>query len=380
MHIVFISTNSGWGGSETLWFASAEKALKSGCRVSVFVYDYAAIVDPMHRLVKKGAQLFLHPVVKRPKNLLQRVYDKIPLLPKSTLSWWERSLPKDADFFCVNQGGALCALGAGNLCESILQTGKPYLCLGRNDVIDVPLNDINRARAKWFFEGALAYIGASGSTLQQVRMRLPTKLSNGVALHSPLRDYGNPIPAFPSEDVFEFACVGRLLVCHKGQHLLIEALAMEAWRARNFKLTFYGEGPDESYLRDLVSFHGLNDKIHFAGHIEDIRSIWCKTHIAIQPSLVEGAPQSLIEAMMCARPCVATSVSGIPEWVEDGKTGFLAESPSVGSLVQSLERAWQKRANWQEMGIQARLLCKSRKINDPVGILSGMFGLGCNEN
>ena len=323
----------------------------------------------MRNLENLGAEVYVHPVRSMRKTFFGRACDKLKRFSKAQDSWWEVNLPKDADFFCVNQGGALCALGAGNLCEAILQSGKPYLCLGRNDVIDVPLDDVNRARGKKFFEGAEAYISASESTLHQVRMRLPSKLSNGISLHSPLRDYGNPAPEFPSGDFFEFACVGRLLVCHKGQHLLIETLAKGLWRDRPYKLTFYGEGPDESYLRDLASFHGLEDKIIFAGHIEDIRAMWCRTHLAIQPSLLEGAPQSLIEGMLCARPCVATAVSGIPEWVEDGVSGFLTNSPSVEGLAKALERAWEKRNNWPEMGVQARLVCQNRKINNPVDIL-----------
>jgi len=169
------------------------------------------------------------------------------------------------------------------------------------------------------------------------------------------------------------ACVGRLRVGDKGQHLLLAALAEEPWRSRSFRLSFYGEGPDRKYLEELVEFYGLGYKVCFAGHTKDVGEIWRRTHLAVQPSFVEGAPQSLLEAMLCRRPCVATAVSGIPEWVEEGRTGFLAEAPTVHHLRFALERAWENRHRWREMGEAAREACLAKRDADPAGTLLALL-------
>ncbi len=165
------------------------------------------------------------------------------------------------------------------------------------------------------------------------------------------------------------ACVGRLRVGDKGQHLLLACLAEEPWRSRPYKLSFYGEGPDRKYLEELVEFYGLGTKVQIAGYTKDIEGVWSRSHLAVQPSFVEGAPQSLLEAMLCRRPCVATAVSGIPEWVEEGRTGFLAEGPTVHHLRLALERAWENRHRWREMGEAARKACLAKRNPDPAGTL-----------
>jgi hypothetical protein len=62
-----------------------------------------------------------------------------------------------------------------------------------------------------------------------------------------------------------------------------------------------------------------------------------------------------------------------PEWVEEGKTGFLAEAPTVHHLRFALERAWENRHRWAEMGEAARAACLAKRDPDPVGTLLGLL-------
>ena len=78
------------------------------------------------------------------------------------------------------------------------------------------------------------------------------------------------------------------------------------------------------------------------------------------PSRIEGLPLTLVEAMLCGRPVVATRVAGA-ELIEDGITGFLAEAPTVGSVGEALERFWARREEAREIGAMA-----ARKIRDLV--------------
>ncbi len=120
-------------------------------------------------------------------------------------------------------------------------------------------------------------------------------------------------------------------------------------------------------LEDLISFYRLGDKVRIVGFESDIRKIWGDHGLLVLPSLSEGTPISLIEAQLCARASLVTRVDRYPEWVEEGKTGFLAEAPTVYHLRLTLERAWENRHRWAEMGNAARAACLAKRDPDLAG-------------
>lgn len=379
MHLVFISTlySPAWGGCEVLWSAAAMRALDQGHRVSVFISERDKLESPLVQLKDGGAKLHFWKPKYSPLNFFQRVRKKLSSRGLPEWEWWHQNLPRDADVICLNQGGALCGPMRHGLTEAIQATGKPYVVLARADTGFEFLTERTRPHVRQFFEGALAFVSASQSAIDLLRLYLPSKLLNAEVLHSPLADYDATLDARRStldpSEVVEMACVGRLRVGDKGQHLLLACLAEEPWRSKSFRLSFYGEGPDRKYLEELVKFYGLGDKACFAGHTSDVAGIWQRAHLAVQPSFVEGAPQSLLQAMLCRRPCVATAVSGIPEWVEEGKTGFLAGAPTVHHLRAALERAWENRHRWAEVGDAARAACLAKRDPDPAGTLLALL-------
>ena len=426
MHLVFISTlfQPPWGGCEVLWSEAALRAREDGQKVSVIVSERTKLEPQLEKIFRAGGTIGFWKPYHPALNFSQRFIKKILKKGLPEWEWWHRNLPKHADVICLNQGGALCGPIRHGLTEAIMATGKPYVVLARADTGFEFLNDETRPHACRFFERASEFVSASQSAIDLLRLYLPSKLPNARVLHSPLADYGvaaaldtrhstldtasygldyglsvldststalessrpatsHTLPATASEaHIIEMACVGRLRVGDKGQHLLLACLAEEPWRSRSFRLSFYGEGPDRKYLEELVEFYGLGDKVCLAGHTSDVAGIWKRSHLAVQPSFVEGAPQSLLEAMLCRRPCVATAVSGIPEWVEEGKTGFLAEAPTVHHLRLALERAWENRHRWGEIGKAARAACLAKRDPDPAGsllkILLGSKIQACN--
>jgi glycosyltransferase involved in cell wall biosynthesis len=74
-------------------------------------------------------------------------------------------------------------------------------------------------------------------------------------------------------------------------------------------------------------------------------------------------PLAIVEAMLCGRPAVVTDVGGVREWVEDGSSGFIACSAGVSALAETLQRAWQDRRRWEEMGHNAYQ--KAMTLYDP---------------
>jgi glycosyltransferase involved in cell wall biosynthesis len=75
--------------------------------------------------------------------------------------------------------------------------------------------------------------------------------------------------------------------------------------------------------------------------------------LILLPSLNEGTPLALVEAMLCGRPSVVTDVGDNADWVREGVDGFIAGGANINAVDESLERAWSKRSEWASMGISA---------------------------
>jgi glycosyltransferase involved in cell wall biosynthesis len=148
------------------------------------------------------------------------------------------------------------------------------------------------------------------------------------------------------------ACVARLDADAKGQDMLIEALAEPRWRERDVRLSFFGTGYHREGLAGLASRVGI-EAVEFAGHAPRIEDVWRDHHLLALPSRMEGLPLALTEAMACGRVAVVTDVGGNAEVVEDGRSGFVAASPTAGAFGAALERAWQERARWPTIGANA---------------------------
>jgi glycosyltransferase involved in cell wall biosynthesis len=181
------------------------------------------------------------------------------------------------------------------------------------------------------------------------------KISNAIIVRNPVNLVSTSIVPYPKNgQVTNFAVVGNLISIHKGQDLLLEVLSQPTWSNRSWHLNIYGSGPDENYLKKLCSFLGLTNRVTFHGHVADIRGIWERNNMLVMPSLMEGMPLAVVEAMLCARPCVVTDVGGHTEWISEGIEGFIAEAATVHSLAWTMNRAWDNKEKWIEMGKNAR--------------------------
>jgi glycosyltransferase involved in cell wall biosynthesis len=201
-------------------------------------------------------------------------------------------------------------------------------------------------------------------------MQLGDLIQNGEVVWNPYNVSPEGIPAWPGENgKWRLACVARLDPAAKGQELLLQVLARPEWRARPVELNLFGEGPYELTLRRLVDMLQLNH-VHFRGHVADIKAIWEQNHLLVLPSRYEGLPLVLVEAMWCGRPAVVTDVAGNTEVYVDNETGFVAPAPTVSLLADTLERAWNRREDWQRMGQAARARAESQIPRDPIALFA----------
>jgi len=160
-----------------------------------------------------------------------------------------------------------------------------------------------------------------------------------------------PLP-LPQGDPIRLACVANLNILHKGQDLLLSLLAQPNWRERPIELSFAGRGVDEAGLRSTAAYLGL-DNVQFLGHIKDIRGLWEHHHALVMASRMEGCPKVLVEANLCGRLAIGPDLAGFPELIENGVTGFLAESASLPALERAMEEFLHMRRLWPEISARA---------------------------
>ena len=333
--------------------AAARAATVRGHLVSCFISPHVLGNKDALEILQAGAKIYPWQRGAAHSSFFERLGRKFFRVGPQKVNFWKKNLPQDVDIYCINQGGAFCATLMDDLPEVLLKTEKPFICLARSDRVVHSMTSEWRRKARNFFGKCANYVTPCQANLESASRMLAMSL-HGMPLHSPISDFSETVEGWPSSEVLEMACVGRLLVRDKGQDILLAALASDIWKNRLFRLSFYGDGCDVEYLKQLVEMYKLSDKVVFVGRVQNSAQAWDKSHIAILPSISEGTPQAMLEAMLCRRPVVATAVGGIPEWLVDGHNGFLAESPTIEYLERALERAWMNRAHLCEMGENAR--------------------------
>lgn len=141
------------------------------------------------------------------------------------------------------------------------------------------------------------------------------------------------------DDAVQLLCVGRLTPA-KCQVLLVQACARLRDKGLAFHLKMVGTGPDRERIEREVALHQLQTHITMTGALtqQEVKEALAQADVFVLPSLAEGIPVVLMEAMCCGVPCVSTPVNGIPELIEHGVTGLLATPGDVDSLSTQLER------------------------------------------
>jgi glycosyltransferase involved in cell wall biosynthesis len=203
----------------------------------------------------------------------------------------------------------------------------------------------------------------SRRSLTTATRHLCRDIPNAALIRNPVNMQDVTALPFPSTARVNWALVGNIIVAHKGQDILLAVLAAPKWMDRDWSLNVYGDGVDGDYLRALTAFYAMQNKVIFHGKVNNIRQVWEHNQVLLMPSHMEGMPLAIVEAMLCGRPVMATDVGGASEWIEDGHSGWLAPAATVSVLDKVLERVWQEREQWADMGIQAHR--RAMELYDP---------------
>lgn len=362
MILGFYSTMEGfaWGGSEELWAAAARAALAGGDRVVVSVPRWRPRAAEIQGLIDAGAVVSERYRLHSKK--LRRLADRV-LLRHSVFA---RLLPR---VVCISQGATYDVLiGKHQKTLGRLTAGFriPYVVLCQyND--EMLLSGARlRVEARVFFDRAARVVFVADHNRRLAERQLACHLSKATVIQNPAKLTSTAqIPWRTQNGPVRLCSVARLETRHKGQDILFEALGSAPWRQRAWELRLYGSGPDRQYLENLAQLFGIADRVRFMGQVADVRAVWTENDLLVLPSYGEGTPLALMEAMLCGRPAVVTDVGGNTEWIEEGKSGFVAAAPVVSCVAAALERAWASRDRWQEMGRQAHATALARRDPNP---------------
>jgi glycosyltransferase involved in cell wall biosynthesis len=140
------------------------------------------------------------------------------------------------------------------------------------------------------------------------------------------------------------------LVPHKGQRHLVEAAALVVRLVPDARFVIAGEGELREALEHQVRHLGLEKHVILAGFRPDVLSVHKAFDIFVMSSITEGLGTSLLDAMACGKPIVATTAGGIPEVVRDGETGLLVPPRDPDAMARAIVRLLQDTQLRRTMG------------------------------
>lgn len=151
----------------------------------------------------------------------------------------------------------------------------------------------------------------------------------------------------------------------KGQIVILQAvkLLLEAGKLPNIHVMFVGEGPDEEMLKAVTKAYKLVEHVTFFPFTNEPNYVFERIDILAFPSFYkEGLPNVLLEAMSMKIPVISTEITGIPEVVFNGETGFLTDVGNVEQFAEAIEKIAKNPQTCVEMGEKARTLM-DKKMN-----------------
>lgn len=261
---------------------------------------------------------------------------------------------------------------------------KPLIVTAHGgDVYDLPF------RNYWYNSLARFVLSEADEVITVSKFNAEKLLSLGVSsnkLHVIPNGYDErlfkPIPAAKAREKLGLPqnkkillSVGNL-VDVKGHTYLIGAISLVLRKKKDVLLIIVGSGPLKELLQSMVKKYGLEDHVMLAGgrRHEEI-PIWMNaSDIFILPSLQEGFPTVIPEAMACGKPIVATKVGGVPEAITSDYLGILVppkDSESLSwAILEVLDRKWDsitilehaKKYSWSELAKQI-LLTYQKALN-----------------
>jgi L-malate glycosyltransferase len=369
-HILFISTNPApWGGSEEMWFHLSSRALMEGHLVTVSLFRHPTMHPRVKKLKKAGARIHLRslPAYYEDQSFLNWMiahlklrlhWDKLPFI-------WRGALRSRPDHIFISGGETLdgCMFDHTWLIRKAKEANIPYSIVGHfhHDYSKI-LSAGDRASKRNYLCGARGLYFVSHRNWRMTAHEIQDDLPKARVIFNPILEIAQRKHPIPSKGPIRMAFVARLECAVKCQDLAINTLAQDCFRTEDFLLDIYGEGPDRTYLEELIRYHGLEDKVRLIGHHPSPGEIWEDHDLLVLTSRGEGTPLVILEAMRAGVPSLVTNAGDSALWINNER-GYVAEAISMEALTETFRCAFHDRADWNAKGSRCRAFFEASWTN-----------------
>ena len=175
-------------------------------------------------------------------------------------------------------------------------------------------------------------------------------IANGVDVQA--FEHGEQPPALSVTGDKVVGMVARLDL-QKGFKYLLRAVRELCNLFDGLKVVIVGEGPDRKAIEAMVEEYGLQSSVVLAGQLSNMPAVYAAMDIFVLPSLNEGLPMTILEAMAASRPVVATRVGAIPKVIHDGENGLLVNPGNSEALRDAIASLLSDPDRCRRMGEKA---------------------------
>jgi glycosyltransferase involved in cell wall biosynthesis len=348
--IFFISLMNGlpWGGSEELWYRSALYAAKKGWKVGCATYHWKEKEERIEQLARAGCSIYWLPNEGRSKaSLSEKLKYK---LTQFRLRQFIKTLPvKEYDTVVVNQGGFEIFTPAW---KNYFRHLDHYALLFHNYNKNEQWRSLKQMAVRNWVSKAYINLFASEQIRITLQQQLGISITNSATLINPITisPPANITPFPTATGEYIFAMFAALETNRKAQDNLVKALSSDKWKKRSWQLRLYGEGKDRTKLEKLVRENKLGNKVFLKGHTNNITQEIIAAHLILQITHKDAMPISVVEALAFSRPVIVSEVGDMPVWIKEEINGYISKDASIESIDVTLEKAWNDRDRWPEMG------------------------------
>lgn len=255
----------------------------------------------------------------------------------------------------------------------------PYVIYGRGS--DVYLPDwFTKLTAKGILKNASTVIALTEhmkDAMQAIYSRDVIIVPNGINLNEVAEreaEGGNPGK--------KILFVGRLHPV-KGTQYLLGAMSIVHRELPEAKLILVGDGEEREHLETLTDNLGIRECVEFAGRVphERVEDYMNQAEVFVLSSLSEGFPVTILEAMACGLPVVATRVGGVPDIIKNGTNGYLVDTMNQEQIAEALLNLLQDKQLRKDISENNREGVRRYRWDAVAATLEGVYqkSLGTSE-
>ena len=159
----------------------------------------------------------------------------------------------------------------------------------------------------------------------------------------------------------------------KAHDVLVDTAAELRRRQAPVRILMVGQGPRRAAIEDLIEARGLTDTIEVLGFRDDVASLVAAADALVLSSDHEGLPVAVMEALALGTPVVATAVGGLPEAVEDGRSGLLVAPRDPVALADAIERLISEDGLRDGLSRGARLAASGFDAATATAVVEGLY-------